>query len=143
MATIVVQLGLATMLRGISSSAWALTSGTTSGTCGSMRQADELSTTTAPASATRGARTLEVAPPAENRTMSSPDQSAVSASSTSTSPSPHFRRRPAERLDANRRNSLTGNWRSARTVRMTPPTWPGAPMSPILMGDEASGATVA
>ena len=52
MATMVVQLGLATMPFGMSSRAWALTSGTTSGTSGSMRQADELSITMAPAAAT-------------------------------------------------------------------------------------------
>ena len=52
MATIVVQLGLATMPFGIESRASALTSGTTSGTSGSMRQADELSITMAPAAAT-------------------------------------------------------------------------------------------
>jgi hypothetical protein len=54
-AAIVVQLGLATMPLGMRSSAPGLTSDTTNGTSGSMRQADELSTTTAPAAATWGA----------------------------------------------------------------------------------------
>ena len=72
MAAMVVQLGLATMPLGMWSRAWALTSGTTSGTSGSMRQADELSMTMAPAAATRGASSRDVAPPAENRTMSRP-----------------------------------------------------------------------
>ena len=72
MATMVVQLGLATIPLGISASAWALTSGTTKGTSGSMRQADELSITVAPASATRGASSREVPPPAENRAISTP-----------------------------------------------------------------------
>ena len=88
MATMVVQFGLATMPLGMSSRAWALTSGTTSGTSGSMRQADELSITMAPAAATTGASSLEVDAPAENRAMSMPDQSAVAASSTSISASP-------------------------------------------------------
>jgi len=108
-ATMVVQFGLATMPLGIESRACSLTSGTTRGTSGSMRQAEELSTTMTPDPATFGARAFEVAPPAENRAMSRPDQSAVSASSTSTSPSPQGRRRPAERADAKSRSSSTGN----------------------------------
>src|SRR5207245_3672367 len=48
------QLGLATMPLGIERSASALTSGTTSGTSGSMRQALELSMTMAPARAAMG-----------------------------------------------------------------------------------------
>ncbi len=48
------QLGTATMPRW-PSSACSLTSGTTSGTAGSMRKADELSITTAPASTAAGA----------------------------------------------------------------------------------------
>jgi hypothetical protein len=72
MAAIVVQLGLATMPLGRSSRAWGLTSETTSGTSGSIRQAEELSTTVAPAAATIGASSLAVPFPAENRTMSRP-----------------------------------------------------------------------
>ncbi len=72
MPTIVVQLGLATMPFGVESRAAALTSGTTSGTSGSMRHAEELSTTMAPASATRGARRFDAAPPAEKSATASP-----------------------------------------------------------------------
>ena len=72
MATIVVQLGLATMPLGIESSACGLTSDTTSGTSGSRRQADELSITTAPAAATRSARARLAVAPAENRHTSRP-----------------------------------------------------------------------
>ena len=122
MAAMVVQLGLAMMPLGRSAAAWPLTSDTTSGTSGSMRQAEELSMTTAPAAATLGASSLEVAPPAENRTMSRPEKSAVAASSTVTSPSFHGMVRPADRAEANRRSSVTGNARSARIPRMTPPT---------------------
>ena len=99
-ATIVVQLGLATMPFGIDPSASALTSGTTRGTSGSMRQADELSMTTAPAAATTGASSFEVAPPAENRAKSSPVKSAVAASSTTTSWPRQSSVRPADRADA-------------------------------------------
>ena len=72
MATIVVQFGLATMPFGIDRSASAFTSGTTSGTSGSIRQADELSITVAPAAATRGASARDAVAPAENRAMSRP-----------------------------------------------------------------------
>ena len=48
----------------------AFTSGTTKGTSGFMRKALELSITTAPASTALGANTLEIAPPAEARTIS-------------------------------------------------------------------------
>ena len=70
MATMVVQLGLATMPLGRCARASAFTSGTTSGTSGSMRQAEELSITVAPACATTGARAREAVLPAENRAMS-------------------------------------------------------------------------
>jgi hypothetical protein len=72
MAAMVVQLGLATIPFGRSAIACGLTSATTSGTCGSIRQADELSITTAPASATRGASSSEVPLPAENSATSRP-----------------------------------------------------------------------
>ena len=67
-----VQLGLAMMPLGRSAIACGLTSATTSGTAGSIRQADELSITTAPASATLGASVFEAPLPAENSTMSRP-----------------------------------------------------------------------
>ena len=72
MAAMVVQLGLAMIPLGRVASAWGFTSATTRGTSGSERQAEELSITTAPAAATLGARALEVSPPAEKKTMSSP-----------------------------------------------------------------------
>ena len=73
MITIVVQFGLATMPASIPpSSASGLTSETTSGTRGSIRQALELSTTIAPAAAKRGAHSREVPPPAENSARSKP-----------------------------------------------------------------------
>ena len=108
MATMVVQLGLATMPLGIERRAWALTSGTTRGTSGSMRHAEELSTTMAPAAATLGASSFEVAPPAENRATSTPEKSAVAASSTTTSLSPQAKVRPADRLEAKARSEATG-----------------------------------
>ena len=121
-AAIVVQLGLATIPFGRVAIACGLTSDTTSGTSGSIRHAEELSMTTAPAAATRGASSLEVAPPAENRAMSRPVKSAVAASSTVIFESCHGRVRPAERAEANSRSCVTGNSRWASTARMTPPT---------------------
>ena len=50
----------------------ALISGITSGTFGSIRKADELSTTTAPAFTAIGANFREMPPPAENSAMSTP-----------------------------------------------------------------------
>ena len=94
------QLGLATMPLGMSSRSSGFTSETTSGTSGSLRHALELSTTTAPASATRGAHTFDVEPPFENRATSSPEKSAVAVSSTVTSVSAHGSVVPAERADA-------------------------------------------
>ena len=69
MPAMVVQLGLATMPLGRWASSCGLTSDTTRGTSGSIRQADELSITVAPAAATRGASALEAPFPAENSTM--------------------------------------------------------------------------
>jgi hypothetical protein len=78
----VVQLGFAI----IPFTAWlmacGLTSETTRGTSGSIRNPDELSMTRTPAAANRGACAFEVVAPAEKMAMSSPDGSAVEASST-------------------------------------------------------------
>src|SRR6478672_4626776 len=58
------QFGLAMILSSLESS-FALISGTTSFLVGSMRQAEELSTTNVPTSANFGAISLEMLPPAE------------------------------------------------------------------------------
>ena len=67
----VVQLGLATIPL-CPSSASGLTSETTSGTSSCMRHCDELSTTTAPASAKRGAHSALMLEPAEKSARSKP-----------------------------------------------------------------------
>ena len=69
---------------GSSASAWAFTSGTTSGTSGSMRQADELSMTIAPAAASRGESSLRGRRARGRERDSMPEKSAVAASSTAT-----------------------------------------------------------
>ena len=74
-----------------------LTSLTTSGMSGSLRNAEELSMTVTPASANRGTCTRDIVAPAENSAMSSPDGSAVSASSMTISPPFQGSVLPAER----------------------------------------------
>ena len=77
-----------------------MTSETINGTSGSIRNADELSITIAPAAANFGAKARDDVAPAENSAMSSPLGSAVSASSTTTSVPSQGRVVPAERADA-------------------------------------------
>ena len=96
-ATIVVQFGLATIPLW-ASSASGLTSDTTSGTASSIRNALELSTTTAPPSTKRCAHSRERVAPAENSATSKPwTFSSVSAATTR----PPSSSRPTERSDAN------------------------------------------
>ena len=70
-----------------------------------MRNAEELSITMAPAAANFAANARDEVAPAENRAMSSPVGSAVSASSTTMSVPFHGRVVPAERADAKYRIS--------------------------------------
>ena len=100
------QFGLAMIPLRASATACGFTSLTTRGTSGSIRQAEELSTTTTPAAANFGASAREVVAPAENSAMSRPDGSAVAASSTTTSRSPNGSVVPAERPEAKKRTSL-------------------------------------
>ena len=118
----VVQLGLAMIPFGGRSASSGLTSLTTSGTSGSIRQAEELSITIAPAATTFGAAAREAVFPLENRATSRPEKSAVSVSSTTTSVPAKSSFRPADRAEAKNLISVTGNERSASSVRMTPPT---------------------
>ena len=123
MTAIVVQFGLATMPLPMWSSASGLTSDTTSGTSGSMRQADELSTTRAPAAAKRGDHSREVAPPALNSATSKPW--IVSSSSGWTTMSPICL--PAERAEAKGTISSAGKARRSSSASRSVPTAPVAP----------------
>src|SRR3954452_16498156 len=76
------QFGLATMPLGMYDSAWALTSGTTSGTSGSIRHADELSTTMAPAFAAIGLNSRLIAAGVLDSTMSTPANASGGRGST-------------------------------------------------------------
>ena len=93
----------------------ALTSGTTSGTPGSMRHRDELSMTTAPAAAAAGARVPETLAPAEKRAMSTPSNDSGRASSTVRRWPEMTSVVPAERADASGRSVANGKARSMRT----------------------------
>ena len=99
---IVEQLGLA-MMPLWASSASGLTSETTSGISGSRRKAEELSTTTQPAAAKRGAHAREVVAPAEKIAMSKPW---IDSSLSAWTISPPSSSRPAERSEANGTISL-------------------------------------
>src|SRR5699024_12614891 len=80
----VVQFGLAIIPLAGFCAACGFTSATTRGTSGSLRYAEELSTTVAPAAANTGAHCLEVEPPAENRAISTSatDSSVISVRSS-------------------------------------------------------------
>src|SRR5205085_3233843 len=78
----VVQFGLATIPFGIDWRAWAFTSGTTSGTSGSMRQADELSMTIAPALAAIGLNSRLTEAGVLDKTRSTPAKASGRSAST-------------------------------------------------------------
>lgn len=106
------------------SSASGLTSETTSGTFSSIRHFDELSTTTAPASANFGAHSPEVDPPAEKIATSKPWIVSSVSGCTVRPPSSTL---PAERAEANGTISRAGKPRSLSSCSMTVPTCPVAP----------------
>ena len=123
----VVQLGLAMMLRGWISAASPLISGTTSGTSGSCRKAEELSMTTQPHSAAMGAYLRDRSPPALKSAIStSLKESAVSSSTVSFLPqnSTCF---PAERWEASNLREVRGKCLLSRHFIISTPTAPVAP----------------
>jgi hypothetical protein len=128
------QFGLAMMLRLEKRlRACGFTSGTTSGTSGSMRKWLVLSITTQPAAAARGAWTADTEAPGENRPMSVPRKSNFSRFWTLSVPfSPNDTSDPVERPDANATTSPTGKSRSARVLRISRPTAPVAPTTATL-----------
>ncbi len=124
MIAIVVQFGFATIPRLALASSSGLTSETTSGTSSSIRNAEELSTTIAPAAANFGPHAFEMEPPAEKIATSKPSM-ASSASPTTMRPLP--RSRPAERSLANGTTSEAGNARVSSRSSICVPTAPVAP----------------
>ena len=84
--------------------------------------------TTQPASAARGAWTLETAEPGENRPMSIPAKSNAAKSRTaSVTSSPKETSLPTEFREARAMTSSAGNARSASTASSWRPTFPVAP----------------
>src|ERR1700733_13863586 len=126
MEMIAAQLGLA-MIPLCSRIAPGLISGTTSGTPSSIRNADELSTTTAPLATAMGAKRLDVELPAENNPMLTPFRPSSVNSRTGTGLPRNGSVLPAERADANSRNSDTGKLRRSRHPNNSIPTAPVAP----------------
>src|SRR4051794_22831340 len=126
------QLGLATMPLCFSSAS-GLTSATTSGTVSSIRQREELSTTTAPASANRGAHSPLVEPPAEKSAMSKPWIVLSLSTLHDRTLSPQSIWRPTERSEANATTSSAGKPRSRITPSMVDPTAPVAPTTATRM----------
>src|SRR5271154_50609 len=89
-----------------------------------MRQREELSITTAPASANLGAHSPEVDPPAENSARS---KSWIDSSLRPCTTRPPSSSRPTERSEAKATISDAGKDRPRRSSSMSEPTWPVAP----------------
>src|SRR6266480_786133 len=109
----------------------ALISGMTSGTSGSMRKADELSMTTAPAFTATGANFLEMPLPAENSAMSTPSNECSLSSSMTTFCPRKSSVLPAERALASAFNFPTGNRRLFMVAINSAPTAPVTPAMAI------------
>src|SRR5207244_5315105 len=105
----------------------ALISGITSGTFGSMRKAEELSTTTAPAFTATGANLREMLPPAENSAMSTPSNERSVSSSIMTSLPRKATLLPAERALASALSLRTGKPRRSMVAMNSAPTAPVTP----------------
>ncbi len=131
---IVEQLGLA-MMPGWPSRSSGLTSLTTSGIVGSIRHALELSMTVAPRATACGASSSEMSAPAEKRAMSTPSNASPTASPIWWVWPSIAIVRPADRPDASKRSSPTGNSRSLRTWIIVRPTTPVAPTTATVRGD--------
>ena len=103
------------------------TSGTTRGTSASIRNAPELSTTTAPRDAAIGAHSFEISSGTSNIATSIPSKlSGVNATTVNSSPR-HMSFLPALRADAIKRISPQTSGRSDKIPSITVPTAPVAP----------------
>ena len=105
----------------------ALISGITSGTSGSIRKADELSMTTAPAATAIGEKRLETLLPAENSAMSTPSNERSLSSSTTIRCPRKSSVLPAERALASAFNVLSANRRLSSVAMNWAPTAPVTP----------------
>ncbi len=125
-ATIATQFGLA-MMPPWCRIVWELISGTTKGTSGSMRKAQELSITIAPAATARGAHSRARPLPAENSAMSMRSKLLGANASTGNATPAKPKLLPAERGEAIRRRPESGNQRFSRQRISSTPTAPVAP----------------
>mmetsp|Transcript_20616 Transcript_20616/g.59857 ORF Transcript_20616/g.59857 Transcript_20616/m.59857 type:complete len:242 (+) Transcript_20616:1075-1800(+) len=131
-AMAVVQLGLAMSLADLVASA--LISGTTRGTLGLYRKADELSMTTAPSSpsAIFSACSRAKSPLTAKKTTSHSLALSTSNNSTSISPNPVSRLDPADRDDPKMRSFPTSMGDFSRHPTISFPTAPVAPTTPTV-----------
>src|SRR5262245_2680551 len=132
------QLGLATMPLGMRRSASALTSGTTSGTSGSMRQALELSMTTAPALAATGLYSRLTWAGVLESTISTPANASARIGSTVYDLPLKETALPLLRSEARNLMPRKEKARSSSTCRMISPTAPVAPTTATLGATTAS-----
>jgi hypothetical protein len=140
----VVQFGLATTRFFDLRAASALISGTTSGTVGSYRNADELSITSGPSSAViLSTHSSAKSPETARKTTSHARAASRVNSSIIFAPKGVAIGFPDERADANSLRSLTGNSRVPSTSIISFPTAPVTPTTAIVSGfDTMSGAAV-
>src|SRR5690606_4927360 len=103
------------------------TSGTTNFLVGSIRHADELSITVIPASANRGAYSVDVPPPAENKATSGLSAIASDGVTTLYCLPLNSISLPLLLSDATGINSVRGKFLSANTFNISDPTKPVAP----------------
>src|SRR5437660_1427410 len=140
--TIVVQFGHARM-PWCRRAAWALISGTTSGTSGSNRNAFDLSITVAPALTIIGAYSFDCADPAAQKAISTPLNAAGSIRRIVIGSPRKVTVLPTERSEANARSSRTGNLRSSRMRSVVCPAAPVAPTTAMQSPDAISTAAPA
>src|SRR2546427_769719 len=92
-----------------------------------MRNALDLSMTTAPAWTSMGAYAFDWTEPAEQKAICTPLKAPGSIFWTRTGSPRNGTVLPTERSDANTRSSRTGNLRSSRILSVA---WPAAPVAP-------------
>src|SRR3954469_8437854 len=124
---IATQFGFATIPFLMLCSSWAFTSGTTSGQSGSIRHADELSTTMAPAFAAMGENSLLTDDGVLLSTICTPANASGRIGSTGYCFPLNSTVLPALFSEARNLIDLTGKRRSASTFRIRSPTAPVAP----------------
>ena len=121
------QFGLEIIPRGRCLTISGFTSGTTSGTSASIRNAPELSTTTAPRDAAMGAHSAEISSGTSNIATSMPSNASGDNATTVSSSPRHLSFFPALRADAIKRISPQTSARSDKMLSITVPTAPVAP----------------